>query len=79
MGSKARWLEYLILNPAVLVWIPSALKIFSWERIVNVAEVNQQRCLEESGQWLENVNRTHLHGTSGKLVIQKTLCFPLKA
>ena len=25
-------------------------------KIVDVAEVNQQRCLEESGLWLENVD-----------------------
>ena len=24
-------------------------------KIVGIAEVNQRRCLEESGQWLENV------------------------
>ena len=37
----------------------------------NVTEVNQQRWLEESGQWLENVDRTHLVLASGKLVLQK--------
>ena len=41
------------------------------EKIVDVAEVNQQRCLEESGQWLKNVDRTHLLLASGKLVVQK--------
>ena len=39
---------------------------------VNVAEVNQWRCLEESGQWLEDVAQTHLVLASGKLVLQKT-------
>ena len=28
-------------------------------------------CLEESGQWLENVDQTHLVMASGKLVLQK--------
>ena len=28
-------------------------------KIIDVAEVNQRRWLEESGQWLENVDRTH--------------------
>ena len=42
---------------------------FSQEGTVNVAEVNQQHCLEKSGQWFENVNRTHLVLTSGKLVL----------
>ena len=38
---------------------------------VAVAEVNQWRWLEESGQWLENVDRTHLGLASGKLVLQQ--------
>ena len=33
--------------------------------------VNQQYCLEESGQWLENLDSTHLVLDSGKLVLQK--------
>ena len=41
--------------------------------IVDVPEVNQWHCLEESGQWLENVNRTHLVVGSGKLVQHKKL------
>ena len=40
--------------------IPSVPKKFSEEKIVDVAEVNQWRCLEESGLWLENVDQTHL-------------------
>ena len=44
------------------VWFPAAR---------NVDEVNQRRSLEESGQWLENVDRTHLILVSGKLVLQK--------
>ena len=38
-------------------------------KIVNVAEANQRRCLEESGHWLENVDRAHLVLASGKLVV----------
>ena len=34
-------------------------------------EVNQQRWLEESGQCLENVDRTHLVPASGKPVLLK--------
>ena len=41
--------------------------------MINVAEVNQQRWLEVSGQWLENVDRTHLILASGKSVLQKNL------
>ena len=37
----------------------------------NIAGVNQQRWLEESGQWLENVDRNHQVLASGKPVLQK--------
>ena len=40
-------------------------------KIVNVVEVNQRLCLEESGQWLENIDQTHLVLAGGKLVQQK--------
>ena len=40
------------------------------QNIVNSAKVNKWRCLEESGQWLENVDQTHLVLASGKLVLQ---------
>ena len=45
-------------------------------KIVSVAEFNQWRCLEESGQWLENVNRTHLVLACGKIVLQKNALYP---
>ena len=34
--------------------------------------INQRRCLEESGQGFENVDRTYLVLASGKLVLQKS-------
>ena len=43
----------------------------SEENIVNVAEVNQQSCFEEKGQWLDDVDKAHLVLASGKLVLQK--------
>ena len=43
------------------------------KKIVHVAEVNQQRCLEESGQWLENVDQTLLVLASRKLVLHKNM------
>ena len=43
-------------GPSCPSLIPSVPKYFSEEKIVNVAEVNPWRCLEESGQWLDNVN-----------------------
>ena len=50
-GSVAQWLASLLPDPAVLGLIPVP-------EIVNVAEVNQQRCFVESGVWLENVDQT---------------------
>ena len=48
---------------------------FSWnifrDKIIKFAEVNQRRWLEESGQWLENVDWTYLVLASGKPVQQK--------
>ena len=41
------------------------------KNIIDVAEVNQQRWLGESGQRLENVDRTHLMLARGKPVLQK--------
>ena len=66
----AHLLAYLLLDPAAQGLIPK--KIFRG-KIVNVAEVNQGRYLEESGQWLENVVRTQLVPASGKLVLQQNL------
>ena len=40
--------------------------------IIDVADVNQWRCLEESGQWLENADPSHQIVASGKPVLQKT-------
>ena len=40
-------------------------------KIIDVAEVNQRRWLQESGPWLENVDRTHLVLASGKPALQK--------
>ena len=38
---------------------------------MDVAEVNQQRWFEESGQWLKNVDGTHLVLASDQPVLQK--------
>ena len=35
-------------------------QVFFGGKIINVAQVNQQRRLEESEQWLENVDQTYL-------------------
>ena len=43
----------------------------SEKKFGHVAEVNQRCCLEESGQWHESVDGTHLVLVTGKLVLQK--------
>ena len=58
-GSIAQFLVYLLPDPTARGFIPS--KKNSEEKIIDVAEVNQWRWVEESEQWLENVDRTHLH------------------
>ena len=71
-GSIAKWLTYLYPDPAALGLIPSIPKKLSVGNNVNSSEVNQRRHLEESEQWLENVDQTHIVLASGKLV-QKTI------
>ena len=56
-SSIAQWLSYLLLDPAAPGSITGRV---SGGKIVDGAEVNQRRCLEESGQWLDNVDQTHL-------------------
>ena len=41
--------------------------------IIKVVDVKSAARLEESGQWLENVVRTHLVLVSGKPVLQKSI------
>ena len=56
----------LLLDPAAsgLILI---LKKISEEKNVYVAENNQWRCLQESGQLLKNVSQNHLVLASGKV------------
>ena len=48
-GSIAQWLAYLLPDPAAPGLITSVSKNVSEEKIVDIAEVNQWRCSEESG------------------------------
>ena len=64
-GSIAKWLAYLLPDPATPGLIPSIPKKFQI-KIVDVTVVNKQRWLEESGQRLQNVDQTHLVLASGK-------------
>ena len=61
----------MLPEPAAPDSIPNIPKIYSAEKIADVDEMNQRRCLEESEQWFENVEQTHLVLDSGKLVLQK--------
>ena len=60
------------MHPAAAGSNPCIHKKNSDVNVFYVAEVDQQRWLEESGQWLEIVDRTHLVLASGKPVLQKT-------
>ena len=57
-GYLAQWLPWLLLDPPAPGLIPCIPDMFSVEKIVDVAKVNQRCCLEEIGQWLENVYET---------------------
>ena len=70
-GSIAQCLAYLLLDPAAPVPYQHS-KILFREKIVNMAQFDQWRSVEESGQWLEIVDKTRLVLASGKPVPQKT-------
>ena len=58
-GSIAQWLATcfrFLLRPVGFSAFPS----FFGGKIINVAQVNQQRWLEESERWPENVDLTYL-------------------
>ena len=57
-GSIAQSLAYLITDPTTLGSIPIIPPKNSEETIVQV-EVSVRHCLEESRQWLENIDETH--------------------
>ena len=61
----------LAYRPSCPGFIPSIPETFLEKKFVHVGEVNQWRSLEESRQWLENVDETHLVLASGKLVLQE--------
>ena len=60
-----------MVSPAAPGLIPGVPEIISVETIVDVAEVKQWCWLKASGQWLVNVDQTHLELASDKLVLQK--------
>ena len=49
-GSQLEAQQWQTADPSS---IPSTPKNFSEENIVDISEVNQWRCLEDSGQWLD--------------------------
>ena len=71
-GQRSTMVSILTSGPSCPGFNVTAFPIFFQKFFfVNVAEVNQWRCLEESGQLLENVDQTHLVLSSGRLVLQK--------
>ena len=65
---------YLLTDPAAPGLIPNIPEIFWEEKNVDVVEIIQWRCLEESsGQWIVNTDQNHIVLASGKLVYQKRL------
>ena len=68
-GLHSTEVAYLHLTQQPQVCFPAFSKNFRG-KIIDVAEANQQRWLEESGQWLENVDQTLQVLASGKSVLQ---------
>ena len=61
VGLHSTEVAYLLLTQHPRVQFPAFPKKFRLKGKINyVAEINQQRRLVESGQWLENVDWTHL-------------------
>ena len=70
MGLFSSEVLNLLLIQQPRVHFPAFPKSFRG-KIIDVAEVYQRCRLEESGQWLKNVNQTCLVLASGKPVLQK--------
>ena len=73
VGSGMGELYSTAPHPAATGSIPSIPPKKFRGKFFNVAEVNQRRWLEESGQWFENVDRTILVQASGKPALQKNV------
>ena len=65
--SLAKWLVFLLLDPAGSGLIPTIPELFFRGK----KSVSQWRWLQKSGHQLENVNQSHQVLGSGKPVIQK--------
>ena len=70
VGLHSTEVAYMLLTQQPRVRISAYPLIFT-EKIINVAEVNQWRWLEETEQWFEYVDQTHLVLASGKQVLPK--------
>ena len=75
-GGRVRWAakhrgSILASHPAALGSIPSVPQKNFRGNIIKIAEVNQRNRFEKSGQWHENVDRSHLVLAGGKPVLQK--------
>ena len=69
-GAAQRRGSIIASHPAAQVQFPAFLKIFRG-KIIDIADDNQRRWLEEIGRLLENVYQTHLVLASDKLLLQK--------
>ena len=70
-GLHSTEVAHMLLAQQPQVWFPAFPQKHYRGKIIDVAEINQHPWLEESGQWPENVDRTHLALASGKPVLQK--------
>ena len=61
-GQHSTEVANLLPDPAALGSLPSIHDFFSEKKL---------SCFQETGRWLESVDRTHLVLASGKLVLQK--------
>ena len=69
--QHSKMVNILAAKPSSLGFNSKRFKKFSSGKIVDVAEENQWRKLQESRQWLKYVDRTYLVLVSGKIVLQK--------
>ena len=78
MGGLHRG-SILVSRPEAPALIPSIRKIFTDKKLSMIAEVYQMHWFEESGLWLENVDRTHLVLAGGEPASKKICCISIIA
>ena len=71
MEESTTGVAYLLLTQQPQFWFPLFPKKCSQKKLSLLVTLIQGRWLEESEQWLENVDWTHLVLASGNPVVQK--------